>query len=141
MVLRGSFAKRIAMKKVMKVHEKSHARLDAFSRGMIWGMHLANVPVDHVQTFRSKWQRRTAAGLRLARLTRSSSTNRPSRNGWAKRAALAGGQVAQHGPLCDGAHSGGPSLRSKSQHMLFLLASCAGVVNRADTPSKGSLLQ
>jgi len=42
MVLRGSFAKRIAMKNVMKVHEKSHARLDAFSRGMIWGMHLAS---------------------------------------------------------------------------------------------------
>ena len=49
MVLRGSFAKRIAMKKVMKVHEKSHARLDAFSRGMIWGMHLANVPRADIQ--------------------------------------------------------------------------------------------
>ena len=54
MVALHGFAKRIAMKRVMKVHEKSRARLDAFSRGMIWGMHLGRMPRTDMQTHVAK---------------------------------------------------------------------------------------
>lgn len=37
------------MKRARKVREKSHARLDAFNRGMVWGMHLVHVPRTDIQ--------------------------------------------------------------------------------------------
>ena len=52
--VRGAFAKKVG-RKVKKAHLKKEqsasesARLDTFTRGMIWGMHLAKVPREEIQ--------------------------------------------------------------------------------------------
>jgi len=40
--VRGGFAGRVARKVIKK--GKSHVRMDAFTRGMTWGMHLSRLP-------------------------------------------------------------------------------------------------